>query len=49
MEEVVMMYTSIFDLDGVFDEIANTLKDSDFSYIVSSNVDGVKEINSMAI
>lgn len=46
MEEVVMMYTSIFDLDRVFDEIVNTLKDSDFSYVVSSDVNGVKEINS---
>lgn len=41
-----MMYTSIFDLDRVFDEIVDTLKDSDFSYVVSSDVNGVKEINS---
>ena len=39
-----MTYTSIFDLDRAFDEIVDALKDSDFSYIVSSDVDGVKEI-----
>ena len=48
MEEVVMTYTSIFDLDRAFDEIVDALKDSDFSYIVSSDVDGVKEINSFS-
>ena len=43
-----MMYTSIFDLDRAFDEIVDALKDSDFSYIVSSDVNGVKEINSFS-
>lgn len=41
-----MFCTSILDLDKAFDDIVNALRDSDFSYVVSSTTDGLKEINS---
>jgi HSP20 family molecular chaperone IbpA len=43
-----MFCTSILDLDKAFDDIVDALRDSDFSYVVSSNMDGLKEINSFS-
>ena len=40
-----MVYTSIFNLDRVFDDIVDTLRDSDFSFVVSQDMNGIKEIN----
>lgn len=39
-------YTSFF--DEVIGEIADSLKNSDYSFIVSSNLDGVKDINAFS-